>query len=116
MSDNKPSVGLLVTITLEEEDDDPGDGAEDDGGEDGQQEVSRVGGGVQVGDGEAGVGPGVEAVDETPVDATGVIPGQSIPIMIHDIDFADLYTHLCKQRFYFANFGSKNRMGFIFTS
>ena len=92
MSDNKPSVGLLVTITLEEEDDDPGDGAEDDGGEDGQQEVSRVGGGVQVGDGEAGVGPGVEAVDETPVDAAGVIPGQSIPIMIHDIDFADLYS------------------------
>ena len=81
MSDNKPSVGLLVTITLEEEDDDPGDGAEDDGGEDGQQEVPRVGGGVQVGDGEAGVGPGVETVYSAPIDSTGVVPAHHITVV-----------------------------------
>ena len=61
---------------MEEEDDDPRDGTDDDGGEEGEEEVPGVGGGVQVGDGETGVCPGVETVYRTPIDSTGVVPAQ----------------------------------------
>ena len=63
-----------MRVALDEDDDGPGDDAEDDGEEEGEEEVPGVGGGVEVGDGEAGVGPGVEAVDESSVDSGGVVP------------------------------------------
>ena len=61
---------------MKKDDDEPGDRTDDDGGEEGEQEVPGVGGGVQVGDGEAGVCPRVEAVYSTPVDSAGVVPAQ----------------------------------------
>ena len=61
---------------MEDDDDGPWEGADDDGGDEGEEEVPGVGGRVQVRDGEAGVCPGVEAVYNTAVDSTGVVPAQ----------------------------------------
>ena len=71
---NIPSLCLTGVPPVQKEDDEPGDRADEDGTEEGEQEVPGVGGGVQVRDGQAGVGPGVEAVYCTTVDSTGVVP------------------------------------------
>ena len=64
----------MVLTAVEENYDGTRYGAEDDWGDEGEEEIPGVGSGVQVSDGEAGVGPGVEAVDESSVDSGGVVP------------------------------------------
>ena len=72
-----PALFLRVLPAVEKANDDPRDGTDDDGCEEGEEEVPGVGGGVQVGDGETGVCPGVEAVYRASIDSTGVVPAQS---------------------------------------
>ena len=66
---------------MEKDDDGPWQGADEDGGDEGEEEVPGVGGGVQVGDGEAGVGPGVKAVYGAAIDSTGVVPAHHITVV-----------------------------------
>ena len=76
MTSSLPSIGLWVVPAVQEDDDDPGDGTDEDGGEEGEEEVPGVGGGVQVGDGETGVCPRVETAYRASIDSAGVVPAQ----------------------------------------
>lgn len=60
---------------MENQDDEGGGHADHDGDEDGGQEVPGVCLGVQLRDGEAGVGPGVVAGDDGVGDGRDVEPG-----------------------------------------